>query len=227
MLNWLINKLKMLYEISKIPAVKLSLGGYEDFYFSFTARHPKCPLFRRKVIGVALIPIIDDFDSYISSINGKNSAAYYARKATKNGYEFREFDPNHYLEDIYNINTSKEYRQGHLMNEAYTKKIDYIELQSNIHYYGVFSSNGQLVAYAWVHHCGDIWIINTLLGHAQHLNNGVMYMLITNVVLEMFKDPEDRRSKFLMYDTWYGAQSGLQMFKKKLGFKPYRVKWVL
>jgi hypothetical protein len=31
--------------------------------------------------------------------------------------------------------------------------------------------------------------------------------------------------QYLMYDTYFGASSGLQNFKKMLGFQPYRAKY--
>jgi hypothetical protein len=33
-------------------------------------------------------------------------------------------------------------------------------------------------------------------------------------------------AKYIMYDTFFGATRGMRMFKQKLGFKPYRVKWL-
>jgi hypothetical protein len=33
--------------------------------------------------------------------------------------------------------------------------------------------------------------------------------------------------RYVMYDTFFGAQSGLQQFKRVLGFQPYRVKYTL
>jgi hypothetical protein len=32
--------------------------------------------------------------------------------------------------------------------------------------------------------------------------------------------------RWLMYDTWFGAPPGLRSFKERLGFAPYRVRWM-
>jgi len=29
-----------------------------------------------------------------------------------------------------------------------------------------------------------------------------------------------------MYDTFFGASSGLRYFKERLGFRPYKVRWI-
>lgn len=54
-----------------------------------------------------------------------------------------------------------------------------------------------------------------------------MYLLISEVInmLVDLKNKQDTSPKWLMYDTFYGAKPGLTEFKKRLGFKPYRVKW--
>ena len=227
MINWIINKVRMILEIMGLPRRCISLHNHQAVYADFNSRHPRFPIFRKKMIGVALLPISGSYESYLKSVNGKNSAAYYARKATRNGYALAEIDPNLYLSDIYEINISKEYRQGRNMDEKYKNKVQRIELEPDYRYFGVLAADGRLVAYAWVQICGEIWVLSTLLGHGEHLNQGIMYLLVTGIVHWLYCLPDPGHDRYLMYDTFYGALTGLKQFKLKLGFKPYWVRWTL
>jgi hypothetical protein len=51
-----------------------------------------------------------------------------------------------------------------------------------------------------------------------------MHMMVVDIVSELIGE---RRVRYLMYDTFFGAQSGMQTFKKILGFRPYRVRYAL
>jgi hypothetical protein len=209
-----------------MPSVTIALGGNEAIYKLFSQRHPKYPLFRKKTIGVALLPINNSADGYLESVNGKNSAAYYSRKAERKGYTFSKIDPNDYVDDIYAINTSKPERQGRSMAQQYVAKVDHYEMQENWRYFGVLSAEGKLVSYAWVPCHGQVWLLGTLLGHGDYLNDGVMYLLVTKVVLEMYSEIYTSKNMYLMYDMFLGAQKGLRDFKLKCGFLPYRVRWL-
>jgi hypothetical protein len=50
-----------------------------------------------------------------------------------------------------------------------------------------------------------------------------MYLLITSSISNLIDS--NINIKFVMYDTIFGASDGLRLFKKRLGFKPYLVKW--
>ena len=65
--------------------------------------------------------------------------------------------------------------------------------------------------------------MSTILGHKAFLNDGIMYFLMTNIVSESVNLPN---LKYIMYDMYFGGTDGLRMFKDKLGFCPYWVKWI-
>lgn len=228
MINFIKAKWRILKELISLPHVKLNLAGSQDFYEVFTARHPKFFIFQRKTLGVALIALKNlSIENYLVSINGKNSAAYYSRKAGKRGYIFQEINPNDHLDDLYTINTSKSYRQGRAMDQAYVKIIDEVKMDSRYKYYGVFNTEKRLVAYAYVPLLGEVATINTILGHGEYLNDGIMYFLVTNILEELLNMDAERRPQYLMYDMWFGASPGLRQFKCKCGFRPYWVRWTI
>lgn len=93
--------------------------------------------------------------------------------------------------------------------------------------YGVFDTEGTLKAYAHVPVCGEVFVFSRLLGHGADLDKGIMYLLISEVIREMINFKQAKGYPcWAMYDTFFGASPGLRYFKERLGFKPYRVKWL-
>jgi len=218
----------ILKQIKGLPVATITLDHSVEgnrLFKHFTKRHPRFPLFGYKTIGVALIErkAFSNGEEYVKSVNGKNSAAYFMRKSLRAGYTFREIDPIASIDAIHAVNLSSEVRQGRAMDESYRKKFTDYPVNSNNTYYGVFL-NDQLVAYLWVVRSGELAVLNRLLGHAEHLNNGVMYHLVVGYVEQDFNS--DSPVKYVMYDTFFGASEGLKMFKQRCGFKPWRVKWM-
>lgn len=49
-------------------------------------------------------------------------------------------------------------------------------------------------------------------------------LLIVDLVSSLIAE---RRARFLMYDTFFGASAGMQAFKRMLGFQPHYVSYEL
>src|SRR6267143_3953332 len=66
----------------------------EATYRLFTSRHPRYPPFARKTVGVELIDLhcFETFNKYLATVGGKNSTAYYRRRALGKGYSFVRID---------------------------------------------------------------------------------------------------------------------------------------
>jgi hypothetical protein len=228
----MLQKLKMIYqilrEIAALPKVRISMkcdsDACQQHYGNFVKRHPRYLIIPNKAIGVALVDLNEFPNSaaYLGSFSGKNSAAYRSRRCLRQGYRFEEIDRNCFIEDIHEINTSLKERQGREMDKAYREKKEHYPVQENCRYFGVLKCD-KLVAYAWVVVCGEIATIGHLLGHGDHLKDGVMYLLVTRII-SLFLD-EAKEVKYVMYDTVFGASKGLKIFKKQLGFRPYHVQW--
>ena len=160
------------------------------------------------------------------SINGKNSAAYYARKAMRRGYVFKEIDRNHFIDDIYEVNISAPVRQGRKMSSNYLQKQLKYDNKENYRYFAVLTNEGKLVSYCNIGFYGEFVLINALLGHKKYLNDGIMYLMMIELNKLIFNEYKPKGYKYIMYDTFFGASDGLKKFKKKLGYKPYKVKWL-
>ncbi|MFM2208247.1 MAG: hypothetical protein RL213_2222 [Bacteroidota bacterium] len=222
--------LKQLSEVLRMPEKTVCLGDSDAdrrLFESFTSRHPKFPLISRKTVGVALLPL-DDFktsEDYLESVGGKNSAAYFSRKAIRAGYAYAAFDPNSRADDIQRIHLSSPERQGKKMDSSYRTGFGEYPSDRRNSFYGVFKGD-ELVAYIWIVRSGQLLLMNRIMGHADHLRNGVMYLLVSSLIRQEI-DKEGAQGRFVMYDTMLGASAGLRMFKERCGFRPYRLKWRL
>lgn len=209
-----------------MPIISVSLDFSEEgnrIFKNFNRIHPRYLIFKQKTIGVAMIKLNDfaNAEAFIKSINGKNSAAYFSRKASRDGYTFQSINPNELETSLLEVNSSAVKRQGRTMDDSYKSSINYPMNARNL-YYGIFKDE-MLVAYLWIVKTGELAIINRILGHASHLNNGIMYYMVTSYIELELK--EKGNTHFVMYDTFLGAGDGLKMFKSRCGFQPYRIIW--
>ncbi len=88
--------------------------------------------------------------------------------------------------------------------------------------FGVFRPDGQLVGYCSFGIYGNFAATDKLLGIKN--KDGAMYLLLVEVVSFLIGQ---RGVEFFMYDTYLGAREGLQSFKRRVGFRPYRVRYAI
>lgn len=150
-----------------------------------------------------------------------------ADRAARLGYRFEEIRRENYDQDIYEINTSLERRQGRPMAKSYSEKIHYLPLPTypcprhRISTYGVLYGR-RLTAYLWLYRSGELALVSTILGHGKHLENDVMYLLFQEVV-----EAEGAHGGTFVYNRHDSGTDGLRYFKERLGFEPRTVEWRL
>jgi glycosyltransferase involved in cell wall biosynthesis len=83
----------------------------------------------------------------------------------------------------------------------------------------VFDPDGKLMAYANIGRYGNFSAFSQLIGMRN--NDGIMHLLMVDIVSRLI---EQKQVRYVMYDTFFGAQPGLQQFKRILGFQPYRAR---
>lgn len=193
-------------------------------YRYFTKPHPRYRVIANKTIGAALIDLgrYSDTPAYLDAIGGKNRGAWHARRARARGYLFEAIERNDFVDDIHAINTALDTRQGRPMDARYLDKVEHYTSQPHFEHYGVLSSDGRLVAYGNLGHYGNFSAFSQLMGLRN--NDGIMHLLVADTVSRLL---ERRHVRYLMYDTFFGAQPGLQQFKRILGFEPYRASYSL
>jgi len=216
-------------ELARIPGVKVEMSGDEEchlLFSSFTRRHGRLKVIQSKRWGVALLELPERFDEYFNNPQRAHLRREFNR-ASRAGMTFGAVDPEARLEEILAINRSAETRQGQPMHPHYLDEArvrGYFARSTDV--FGITNADGVLTAYVCVRVCGEVACVERILGHADVLKSGVMWVLVTGTIRELV---ERRQAQGLptwfMYDTLFGASPGLKQFKQWVGFAPHRVSW--
>ena len=197
------------------------------FYDKFTAPHPRHPETGAYQDGCSILVLPPTFGEYLAGAAGYGTRRK-LKKALKEGYIFGRIERDAYLDDIFAINTSMSERQGREMTEAYRTRPgpygplpDYQCPRHQVRTYGVLK-DGHLVAYTWLYQMGEMCLFSTILGHGDHLNAGVMYLLIAETLRDVIAVAG---TKYAMYNMHQSGTEGLRFFKEQMGFASFRVNW--
>jgi hypothetical protein len=215
--------------VLRAPRVRIALYGGDEakaVYRAFTARHRVFKVTKAKRWGVALVRLPASFDEYLAGGSMKN-LRYERKRAEKAGYRYALISPHDHLDEILKINQSAPTRQGRAMSGSYLDPEQVAQAFRTRVISGIFDANGHLRAYADVPAIGDAFVFSRLLGHADDLEHGIMYLLVSEVIRTYIEaaGQANLSPKWAMYDTFWGASSGLAFFKERLGFRPYTVDW--
>jgi hypothetical protein len=164
---------------------------------------------------LGLLAIPSTHEEYLDRVGPKTRNII--RKASKTGYEFREFAWNDHLDDVFRINTSIESRSGGPMRGWYTQPVEPREAEELKTYYGAFQGE-RLYGYLHLVVCGDFGFFRHFLGHSDHLNNGIMNGLISWTV---DRHAGDRQMRWLKYGPLVTGGDSMSAFKRHAGFAPY------
>jgi hypothetical protein len=147
-------------------------------------------------------------------------------RAQRKAYIVDTFEPRDYYEDILLINRSLPKRQGRPMGDSYvnlkptTGEMPKVSCpRHNIQMYGCFFEN-KLLAYASIYRCGELVHVSQILGHGDFLDDGIMYLLMSEV---MFANT----GGVLFYADHRGGTEGLRWFKERIGLAEEDVTWKL
>lgn len=151
-----------------------------------------------------------------------------ANRAESRGYTFDVVRREEHSEELFEINTSAEKRQGRPMSESYTKRYEYSPLpkypceRHQVRTYGVKSSEGQVVAYLWLYVAGQLRLCSSIIGHAAHLSNEIMYLLFRGMLeAEVERDPDG----VVVYHRWDNGRDGLRFYKERVGLRDMAIAW--
>lgn len=165
-----------------------------------------------------------DFETYFEK-QLKSAERALIRKALKNGYTVREICYDDFMEDIVKINKSKVERMGHGMTDEYLHPVKREAItkpySAGLHTFGCFDSDHNLVAYYIFEKFSNILHTMYGIGHAEHLNMGIMNYLFAFSVSELSKYYPGLNLFYGLYDPNSGI--GLMRFKKNVGCMAYRI----
>lgn len=208
--------------------VILMSGGPEEraIYKAFTSRRRMLPIFRLKTFGAA-IRSLDRPEEFLFSGKNYELLRRKVRKAKRLGYSVSAFEGHDRIDDILAINRSTGVRQGKIVHSGYTERSEVLSYHARSgELFGVFDTGGTLRAYAHTPIIGEVYLYSRILGDAEFLNDGIMYLLIHDTILAMRARFEQTGSpRWAMYDMYVGGEDGLREFKRRVGFAPARVTW--
>lgn len=172
----------------------------------------KCP--------AAIIKIPNDYQDYLKLIGSKSRNML--KKVERQDIEFHTFDWNSELDNIYEIHTSLEYRQGRRMDDtylAYPSTLEYTEEESfSVVHLGAFF-NDKLVGYIELYIYGNFAITNRIIGHKEYLSAGIMNGLIAFAVQSGID-----KFEYLNYLSMQNCdKNSLSAFKYRVGFREYAI----
>ena len=216
-------------ELYRLPRVAIEMSGDEPcrvWYEICTRRHRRWRVIQNKAWGAALLQIPEHFDDFLRGPR-RSQLRREMNRALRYGYTFDRVDPATRLDEIMDIHRSAQERQGRPMHPDYLdqEKVRRF-LERSAEWFGVFDSAGHLRAYFGFRICGCVATCERVLGHADHLDSGIMYLLQAGVTRELsLTRVATGGPDWLFYDMFSGASPGLRQFKRWTGFEPYRVSW--
>lgn len=187
------------------------------------------PLLRQLSNGYTRGAAVLDLPSEISEWDAEHrTARKRANAAERNGYVWGAINREDFANDVYAINTSALERQGRPMSDGYLTRPEFSPLPAyacarhRIATYGVLAPDGHLVAYTWVYRTGELVMFSSILGHAQHLDRHVMYLLVRGVLADQIRSGPG----VAFYNLWDSGSDGLRFFKERIGMRPADVEWL-
>lgn len=152
-----------------------------------------------------------------------------ALRADRLGYTVSTFEPCDWHEDIMAVNLSTPRRQGRPMNDSYTNKERSTSkigpMACPLHHrleYGVFRDE-HLYGYAGIIRCGELAHVSMFLGHWDMLEDGIMYLLMREVV---FAETELSSPIVLYYNRYDSGTDGLRFYKDRIGLAETDIEWM-
>ncbi|OGV69683.1 MAG: hypothetical protein A2283_17135 [Lentisphaerae bacterium RIFOXYA12_FULL_48_11] len=203
-------------------------GVVRDFFEQTQKRHSRLRLARQFEYGVALCSLPGKFDEYYMLI--ESSARRNYKKAERLGYRFERIAYNKYLDDVRKIRQSAIVRQGQMPESLVHGEVTPCSnplSKTNVHDYPFFGiiKEGKLVAYTNCLVSGEVCMIEHMFGHASYQQDGIVPMLIIETARYAMTGYPNVR--YFTYGTFFGAGQTMRRFKKKFGFIPHRVEWLL
>lgn len=192
-----------------------------------------------------------DFDAYMASLRKihKGAAVRQSKKCDRAGFVCDRFAWRNHVPDVVAINQSMEVRSGGEMRDAYRRTIDDMGgVPKRLHAatppecllhgmwdWGVFETrlgyrqgevevDRRLLAYIRFKRQGSLGIYTQILGHGDHLGDGIMFRLHYAIMEWIASSPEQLPGlTHVLYGAISDGNDGLKMWKKRCGFVPARL----
>ncbi len=193
---------------------------------------PEChafaaPLFEQLHEGYEMCSVMPIPETREQWLDEHRTARKRANRCRELGYKFAVVRRHKYADEILAINTSKAIRQKRPMSDGYAVRPSdtpdpYPRCRRHgMHPYGVLGPAGTLVAYLWLYRAGELALVSQILGHAGHLENGIMFLLWDGMIAFESVDPDG----FIVYNRHDSGTAGLRFYKERVGLEETAVEW--
>lgn len=205
-------------------ATRINLAGdCRDAHCLHMAGELKAQLDPKYSRGAAVMPLTDA-QTYLDE---HRTLRRRALRAYRLGYDFATLiERQLWAGDIHEVNTSAERRQGRPMSKGYLEPPvfganPFLCPAHHVYTYGIVK-DGRLWAYLWLYRCGDLAMVSSILGHADKLDDGIMYLLWRDMIRK-----QAPLGGTVFYNLWNSGTDGLRFFKERVGLEEGDVEWAL
>jgi hypothetical protein len=149
-----------------------------------------------------------------------------ATRSGRRGYVVGELRREEHADAMFAINTSAQRRQGRRMAAAYGVRQTYSPLPEypcarHATRVSGISLEDELVGYLVMLRAGDLALVSQILGHAEHLEQEIMYQLFAGALAREI----DAGPGLCVYNRHDSGTDGLRFYKERLGFEEVAVEW--
>jgi len=175
---------------------------------------------------VSLLPIPSDVNEWRAE---HRTARKRADRCERRGYWFAQIARHEHTDALNAINQSATHRQGRPMSNGYLEDQEFSPLpvypcsRHAIRDYGVLSPDDELVAYLWLYRCGDLALVSQILGHADHLQAEIMWLLWQGM---LWREGCFDQDGMVIYNRHDSGGIGLRWWKEHVGLKETAVEWL-
>lgn len=149
-----------------------------------------------------------------------------ANHAINLGYKIHPVRRHEVADEVHQINTSLDERQGKPMSEGYRHRPSSSPdpiwpcERHGVHPYGVFDDRCRLRSYLWIYRSGELALVSQILGHGDYLRDDIMYLLWQGML-----EHEIPLGGYVVYNRHDSGTDGLRYYKEKVGLRATRVEW--
>lgn len=218
------------YETLRAPRVELRLSrspAAHRRHAQLSARHPTLRVVPAS-FGSALMPLPDSMDEYLGGAS-RRLLRRKRRRAIAAGFRCVELHGAEHVGDMLAIHRSAAVRQGQPMHSEYLDELAvtrYADRAETL--IGAIDAQGRLRAYASIQLLGEVGTFERLIGHAENLDDGVVYLVASEAVGNLIAAKRGcGLPTWAMCGALWGNGTGLAYFKRRLGFRPYRARFTL
>ena len=113
--------------------------------------------------------------------------------------------------------------RGYLERQEFSPLPDYPCARHAVRATGVWAPDGHVVAYLVMLRSGDLALVSQILGHADHLEREVMWLLFQHALEREITAAPDG---VMVYNRHDSGTKGLRWWKERVGFREEVVEWL-